>query len=96
MQVIQQPCEKHPTVEDAQDHLDGLSHMPGFVFGYVDEKENRPVGFFLDAYPHSQLQPGQKRRTLVFAHKQPALPGAESPMTAIFDAINNGVDMTKR
>ena len=96
MNVIQQPCEKHHSLAEAQDHLHGLSHLPGFVFGYVDEKENQPVGFFLDGHPHCPLQPGQKRRTIVFAHKQPSLPGAESGLAAIADAISKGTDLTTR
>ena len=96
MKVIQQNCDVHATPEEAQDALFGLSHLPGFVMGYIDEKENRPVVFFLDVPPASTAQRGQRRRELVFPAKSAAKQDTNAAMTAIWDAINNGVDMTKR
>jgi hypothetical protein len=95
MQVIEQKGQKHDSPEEAGDHLAGLSHMPGFVFGYVDDRENRAIMFFQDAFPGQELQRGQHRRTLVFAHR-PEPKTDPSIMAAIGDAIANGKDLTKR
>jgi hypothetical protein len=93
MKVIQQNCETHPTLQEAQDGLHGLSHLTGFVVGYVDEKDNRPVAFFVDAHPGSPLGRGQHRRELVFA--VPSEPKQSVSLAPIFDAINKGKDMTR-
>jgi hypothetical protein len=87
MKAIQLTCEKNPCLEDAQDQLHGLSHMPGFVFGYVDDKENRVVAFFLDTYPDSALVPGQRRRDIVFAHEELTSLTSESDLAALARAI---------
>lgn len=93
MQVIEQHSPKHETLEDASDSLAGLSHINGFLFGYVDEKENRTVTFFTDAFPENpQKIPGQRRRTLVFAHR----PERTTDLSPIFDAIFSGKDLTKQ
>lgn len=95
MKVIEQKGDKHNSPEEAADALAGLSHMPGFVMGYVDESENRPVMFFMDAYPGQTLQRGQRSRTLVFAHRPEAENGL-SLLAPIGEAIANGKDMRKR
>lgn len=93
MKVIQQNGDVHPTLEEAQDGLHGLSHIPGFVFGYVDEKDNRPVAFFKDAYPNDNILRGQRRRTLVFAHQPAAASEKPSSVLAeIGECIRNGTD----
>lgn len=96
MNVIQQNCDTYPTLEEAQDALSGLSHLTSFVMGYVDEKENRPVAFFLDAHPSSEIQRGQRRRALVFSAKPPASQDTSGALQAIADAIRNGKDLTKK
>lgn len=95
MQVIEQKSQKHESPEEAGDALAGLSHMPGFVFGYVDEKECRVVMFFKDAQPGQTLMPGQRSRNLVFAH-QPEQKMDFSLLAPIGEAIANGKDMLKR
>lgn len=44
-------------VEGAQDALVGVSSLPGYVFGYVDEKERRTVSFHADTSPNDPLLP---------------------------------------
>jgi hypothetical protein len=68
--------------------------MPGFVMGYVDESENRPVMFFIDAHPGQALVRGQRSRTLVFAHR-PEAKSDLSILAPIGEAIANGKDMRK-
>jgi hypothetical protein len=94
MQVIEQKGDKHDNVEQAQDALSGLSHMPGFVMGYVDESDNRPVMFFMDFHPGQVLARGQRSRTLVFAHR-PEVKSDLSLLVPIGEAIANSKDMRK-
>lgn len=93
MKVIQQNGDVHPTFEEAEDGLHGLSHIPGFVLGYVDEKDNRPVAFFKDAFLNDNIVRGQRRRTLVFAAK-PADTSEKTntALAGIADCIRNGTD----
>lgn len=95
MKVIEQKGDKHNSPEEAGDALAGLSHMPGFVMGYVDESDNRPVMFFIDAHPGQTLQRGQRSRTLVFAHRSETK-SDQSLLAPIGEAIANGKDMLKR
>lgn len=61
MKVIKQVCDKHATLEDAQDAMAGLQVIPGFQLGYIDPKENRPVIFVACQDNGAALQPGQQR-----------------------------------
>lgn len=59
MKAIKQLGPKCASVGEAQDCLAGTATLPGFLFGYVDEKEMRCVTFHL--YVESgQLAPGQQ------------------------------------
>lgn len=68
MKAIRQLNDKHDSVEAAQDHLAGLKHIPGFLMGYVDEKEKRAVTYHVDVMPESPLplHRSQKRVELAF------------------------------
>lgn len=55
-----------PTAEEAEDLLNALTHVPGYVFGYVEKEEGslpRLQAFFKDSYPEQGLQKGQYRVT---------------------------------
>jgi hypothetical protein len=97
MKVIQQTGPKHPTLEEAQDALHGINRTPSFLFGYIDDKENRVVAFFHDTFPDSPLaDKGQRRLEIVYAHERLAREEDNSDLVAIGEAIRNGVDPTKR
>jgi hypothetical protein len=44
-------------VGGAQDALTAVSAIPGYKFGYVDEKERRTVTFHVDTSPANALPP---------------------------------------
>lgn len=60
-QVIMMSGKKNNSHAEAQDVLAGLKAVPGFLAGYIDEKEYRVVSFHEDAQPSSTLCAGQKR-----------------------------------
>lgn len=49
------------TSEEAADVLAGLSVVPGFITGYVDNKTKKAVTFHTDGHPEQALVRGQKR-----------------------------------
>lgn len=61
MRAIKMKGQKNDSHEEAQDVLAGLKALPGFVAGYIDEKECRVVSFHEDAQPSSTLCAGQSR-----------------------------------
>lgn len=61
MKLLKQVGPKCNTVEEAEDALAGISVLPWFVFGYVNEKENRCVSFHeVDYNPGDKLCAGQR------------------------------------
>lgn len=66
MRVIKQVGQAHVDVGTAEDSLAGIAVLPGFIFGYVDEKEIRCVSFHQDPTPGTALQRGQQSVELVF------------------------------
>jgi hypothetical protein len=68
MKVIQQTGPKHDDKGQAQDALAGISAIPGFMFGYVND-EHRCVTFHKVA-SGGELQRGQREVELVFSPTQ--------------------------
>lgn len=66
MKVLKQLGPKCPTLEQAQDSLAASAMVTGFLFGYIDEKQLRVVGFYIDYYPNMPLCKGQERMELAF------------------------------
>lgn len=66
MQAIKMRGSPHPTLGEAQDGLAGVRTIPGFLFGYVDEKQNRVISFHADTHPSSPVVKGQERVTVAF------------------------------
>jgi len=66
MKLLKQVGPKHDDKGHAQDALAGIAVVPGFVFGYVDEKENRCVSFHRVSDLGGELQRGQQVVDVVF------------------------------
>lgn len=61
MKLLKQVGHKHEDNGEAQDALAGISGLPGFVFGYVDDKENRCVTFHeVSEFERGPLGKGQQ------------------------------------
>ncbi|WP_432263359.1 hypothetical protein [Cupriavidus sp. TMH.W2] len=46
---------RYDDIGSAQDALAGVSAIPGYVFGYIDEKERRTITFHEDTAPNQEL-----------------------------------------
>lgn len=58
MKVLKQVGSRQRSLADAQDVLCAMQALPGFVFGYIDEKSMCCVTFHV--CPEGQLQSGQQ------------------------------------
>jgi hypothetical protein len=86
MDVIKQTSTPYDTVEDAKDALYALTHLDGYVFGYVDEQKLRTVTFHKVNHSVGRTFAGQQKVTLAFS----ALPTRGSDLAdlkPIADAI---------
>lgn len=61
MNVIMMTGQKNESHDAANDMMNGLKAIPGFVAGYIDTKEFRVVSFHADSHPSSPLGKGQQR-----------------------------------
>lgn len=67
MNVIMMTGQKNESHDAAEDILNGLKAIPGFVAGYIDKKEFRVVSFHTDSHPSIPLGKGQQRVHFSFA-----------------------------
>lgn len=73
MELLKQVGAAHAEIGDAQDNFAAVKVIPGFVFGYIDAKENRVVSFH-QVSPGGQLQRGQQMvEAAIVSQEQPAL-----------------------
>lgn len=61
MIAIKMNGHTNPNPGAGQDQLYALSHLPGFLFGYVGPKENRVITFHEDRDPNAVLGKSQRR-----------------------------------
>ncbi|MCU6502269.1 hypothetical protein LPN04_31190 [Rugamonas sp. A1-17] len=66
MMAIKMNGHANPTPEDGQDVLYALSHISGFLFGYVEPKQNRVITFHDDTNPKAELEKSQVRVEIHF------------------------------
>ena len=59
--VIMMKGHSHASSNDAQDTMAGTRSIPGFIAGYIDNKEHRVISFHIDTHPEMALKPSQQR-----------------------------------